>query len=396
MAGRKRIPRTAWLLAAAQLLLLAAILASLHALMNLPLAESKRANGSGQRVVIDAVTGQVAALSAPETPLFDVAPEAPPELPVAPPEPDAPATPEPAPSAPTPDTEAKPEDAAIPPLVLARKPVHIAAVARGENSLADAPADAVTERSDAGVLPKRGSDGATPATLYGRPYSWPKQPKASVAILLTGLGLDDAVMKDALALPPEVSLSFSPYGKDSREWSVYARNLGHEAWLDLPAETDGFPANDPGPLAVHRGLSRTEIVSRLRKAMQVLPGFVGFVLPPGQAVLPQADIIMPTLEELRQRGLLVAVASSAVKPETLSHLGEVRGELLFAGAASASDAEANDLLSLLQRAEAAAGSVLVVMEASPSTLHVLTAWTKEAQGRGVLVPASALAARPAR
>lgn len=393
MAGRKRIPRTAWLLAAAQLLLLAAILASLYALMNLPLSESQRANRSGQRVVIDAVTGQVAVLSAPEVPAFDVAPEAPPA-------PDTPPTPTPAePEAPTPTPgAAATPDTALPPLALTRKPVHITAVARGAASLAEAPADAVTERSDAGVLPKRGSDGATPATLYGRPHSWPKKPVPSVAVLLTGLGRDDALMKAALALPPEISLSFSPYGKDSREWSVYARNLGHEAWLDLPAETDGFPVADPGPLGVHRGLSRAEIVSRLRKAMQVLPGFVGFVLPPGQTALTQGDVIMPALEELRQRGLLVAVGSSAVKPETIAHLGEVRGELLFAGLASAVDAGEDDLRSLMQRAESAAGggaAVLVVMEASPPALKVLGSWARDAQDRTALVPASAFA-RPAR
>lgn len=401
-AVAKRIPRAAWVLVVVQCVLLALLLFSLQQWMGLSSRETKRANSSQQRIIIDPVTGAIAGLDVvdPDAPAFEVVeeeetPEPPAPEPTKPPEATPPEAETPAPTSPEPVI---PETLESGDLQLTPTPVRIAAVGRSEASLEAAPAAEVHDAET--DLPKRGPGGASPALVYARPFRWERE-KANpptIAILVTGLGLEARAADAALKLPPGVTLSFSPYGKDSREWAAYARNLGHEVWLDLPAQTKGFPTADPGPMGIFKGLSPESTVARLREAMKLFPGYVGMVLPPEQTLLPEPGVIMPVIEELRMRGLLMVTPTSSLSLESLPHLAEAKGDLLLADILADRTGSAAFIGAQLRKAEERAQSgatPLVVLQAHPLSLRLLSEWAASLKDRHiVLVPVSALTSKP--
>lgn len=75
------------------------------------------------------------------------------------------------------------------------------------------------------------------AFLYGRKTATSALPK--VAVVLYQTGLDEALFEHALeVLPPNVTLSFSPYAQDAADKIIQARQMGFEAMLDIPQTTD--------------------------------------------------------------------------------------------------------------------------------------------------------------
>lgn len=75
------------------------------------------------------------------------------------------------------------------------------------------------------------------AFLYGRKTATNALPK--VAVVLYQTGLDEALFEHALeVLPPNVTLSFSPYAQDAADKIIQARQMGFEAMLDIPQTTD--------------------------------------------------------------------------------------------------------------------------------------------------------------
>src|SRR5262249_41642783 len=132
------------------------------------------------------------------------------------------ATPAPAPA---PQVEAPPTPPPAP--VIAAPPAPPPTPA--PRGLAPAPDSALVEASPIGPLPKIGPDGRQPWQVYARPFNAPDN-KPLVAVLVTGLGLSSATTEAAIAkLPPEITLSFSPYAEKLGDWLTAARAAGHEA-----------------------------------------------------------------------------------------------------------------------------------------------------------------------
>lgn len=75
------------------------------------------------------------------------------------------------------------------------------------------------------------------AFLYGRKTTTSALPK--VAVVLYQTGLDEDLFEHALeVLPPNVTLSFSPYAQDAADKIIQTRQMGFEAMLDIPQTTD--------------------------------------------------------------------------------------------------------------------------------------------------------------
>src|SRR5262245_46038891 len=122
-----------------------------------------------------------------------------------------------------------------------------AAPAGAASPLAKAPIAGFFERTPAGDLPKISSDGRTPAEAYARPFN-PPVGALRVSLIVGGLGLNQKHTLDAInELPPEVTLSFTPYANDLQTWINRARQAGHEVLLELPMEAYDYPNVDTGP-----------------------------------------------------------------------------------------------------------------------------------------------------
>ena len=95
-------------------------------------------------------------------------------------------------------------------------------------------------------LPRIAADGRASMRVYARPFDRAdKRPR--VALLVSGLGLSDADSRAAIAtLPPAISLGISPYSRDPEPMLAEARAKGHEYFVTLPMESQGYPLNNSG------------------------------------------------------------------------------------------------------------------------------------------------------
>lgn len=213
-----------------------------------------------------------------------------------------------------------------------------------------------------------------------------------VAIIVRGLGLSQSATREAIAdLPADVTLALSAYGRDLQRDADAARADGHEVFLDLPVEPQGYPSNDAGPQALLSSLSAEENKARLEWSLARFIGFPGIVIAPGSPAFDTAATLTPLLEAPGLEGMAWA------------HFGARGFENAKAAIASASvsiaaGASPHDVDAALERLEAVArkgGTALAIVTPAPATLARLQTWIESVQAGGiVIVPASALAVTP--
>jgi polysaccharide deacetylase 2 family uncharacterized protein YibQ len=98
-------------------------------------------------------------------------------------------------------------------------------------------------------------------------------------------------------------MSFMTYASDLGAQTQAARQAGHELLLHVPMEAVDRQA-DPGPHGLLAGLSRDEIIERLRWGLGRFDGFVGINNHMGSKFTSDERGMEPVMEELRARGLL--------------------------------------------------------------------------------------------
>lgn len=400
------IPRALWALLAFQVAMVALLILSTAAFFSVGDSEIKRAIDTQQRVVMDAKTGVILSPLAPAkkpkdplVPAYDVAPP-PKKTTEKKPEPnieEAPSAPENTP--PQEKTAPPPADAAISSGLDMSPAPEISPVARSNRSLIPAPAPEVSDITEKGILPKIGGKNLTPAKLYAKRYVWPKEDApAAISILISGLGVNPRSMQAALTLPDDVSFAFTPYGENVVTWVEYARNAGHEVWLDMPTQTEDFPRTDPGPYGIFKGLEATEVTAHLQQAMMQYSGYVGLALPLNQAVLPEAAVAVTMLEETSKRGLRIAVPASSTALSQLAHLKPHMRDILLADSiidSTPSEAFIRARLAKLEEQALENGHVFAVASDTPLTLRLIAEWSKTLKAKKiVLVPVSALYSAP--
>ncbi|MBA4274162.1 MAG: hypothetical protein C0436_00770 [Alphaproteobacteria bacterium] len=407
-AKLRLIPRALWGFVLAQLLLVILLVSSVGSMLSVSDKEISRAINTQQRVVIDARTGKVLSPLAPKeavnaelVPAYDVAPSE--DEDASEETKDTPADTPPADTAPdTAPTNDAPSEETLPPVTsgssqaldIAPAPA-VTPVPRQNTSLVPGPAPEVSDITDNGVLPKTDGKDITPARIYARRFVWAEEDqKPAVAVLVMGLGMNPRSMQAALALPPEVGFSITPYGDNSALWVEWARNDGHEVWLEMPSQTTGFPRTDPGPYGIFKGIEAPDIVSHMHKAMVRFSGYVGFALPLEQAILPEASVAVTLLEELSKRGLLLAVATSAVDAKQIPHIAPHRDEIIFADSVLDSTPSEAFIRARLAKIEANSKTMprqFIAVSDTPLSLQILGEWAGTLKTKNiVLVPPSAL------
>jgi hypothetical protein len=238
------------------------------------------------------------------------------------------------------------------------------------------------------VVPRVGADGRSPLGHYARPTRLDCS-RPCVAVLVTGLGLDEGLTQRALALPGPVGLSFSPYAA-AAAWQARARADGHETLLGLPLEPAHVPRDDAGPLTIRAGDAEDVIDAAVQR---VLAQGAGYVALDGEAGAFAADpaTFAPLAALLRVRGLgLVEIDGSALAATAGS------ADLPYVGGASpidpAPDAIDADLARVTETARAH-GRAVAVLRPAPAGLDRVAAWIEGLPGQGIrLVPPSVLLA----
>jgi len=249
----------------------------------------------------------------------------------------------------------------------------------------------LVEVTDEGKIPKINAENVLPWQYYSRPDKVAAD-KPVISITITGLGIDNKTTEFAMSLPPEVTLSFSPYADNLEQLVSKARIAGHEVWLDLPMEFADFPASDPGPLALLKDNSVEENIKRMHKIMASASGYVGFIAPENEILSTYRSMDL-FVAELKQRGLLVAMRNRDYRPA-----GTASGSKIlymdskldrFAG----EDGWMDSLVGLQDIAIKQQTAILLT-EPTPAQAVVLDNWFKNRTKSDVaLAPLSAIAKR---
>ena len=259
------------------------------------------------------------------------------------------------------------------------------------------PDPALMQQTTRGPLPIVAADGREPWQVYKRPSAAsPGQPQ--LAIIIVGLGLSSAAVDSAIALPGDVTLSFTPYAPKLGDVVARAREEGHEVLLDLPMEPVSYPADDPGPHTLLTSLNPTDNIARLEWLLGRFVGYVGVITHMGSRFTTSPESLRPVMTALRDRGLMFVDSQATNK----SVAGNVAQQLSLPHTANLvfldhepTRAAIDRTFADLEAAVLQSGEAVAVARSFPVTLERMAAWLPALEERGIaLVPASALATQP--
>ena len=251
------------------------------------------------------------------------------------------------------------------------------------------------ERVDGGILVPKIADGRTSFDTYSRPAN-PPEGAPRIAIVVTGLGHSRAATEAAIRkLPGPVTLSFDVYAAGLESWLAESWAQGHEVLLSLPMESEKFPNEDAGPLALRTSHSPETNQRLLNTIMGRFKGYIGLRTAMGSKFMSTEQYIKPVLETLKGRGLMILESDRdprSLVPRLATEMGLARAfldvELDVSPARAAIAAKLVELESVARQRGAAVG----LTHAVPSALEVIDAWIADAGNRGfTVVPLSNIA-----
>lgn len=248
----------------------------------------------------------------------------------------------------------------------------------GEKAAHGAPEAKIGAEPDPQAIPEAGPRGAVP----------PANGQPRVAVILRGVGLSRAQTEAALALPPQVTLAFSPYGRALTAELGKARTQQREIFADLPA--DPGVDRDAGPRVLLAALPDAELTQRIALSLHQVREAAG-VLIADAAPFSAAPAAGSAARLLASHGYVVAFDGG-------TGIEKAEAAMVRAAEAPALTATRAEIEAAFARAEQRAhetGGALVVLTLSPAALELVKAWTDSLASRGyALVPASALAEVP--
>ena len=246
-------------------------------------------------------------------------------------------------------------------------------------------ADASLARVGAyGPKPARAQDGRTPFAAYRRGGAVSEGP--SVAVIVSGLGLDDALMTRALALPADVSLGFAPYAREVAAKMDRAQAAGHEAMIELPMEAPGVAADALGPAALLLSREPQANDQRLDWLLSRAPAYAMATSYLGGRFSRDRVAMDRVMAQLAEAGL------AYVDDTSLAREAARAAGVPYAATDVVLSAVEGDVASQLRAVSArlAPGRVVLVkLYASPAALAALQGWLADLPEGAALVPASA-------
>lgn len=256
----------------------------------------------------------------------------------------------------------------------------------GSGALVPAPIAGLTAPGPGGLLPIIAADGRGSWKAYARPFADDGRPK--IALVIGGLGLNADATRQAIdTLPPEVTLSFSPYADGLQGLVDRARAAGHEVMIEVPMEPFDYPDTDPGPYTLIAAADPGEISHKLDWLMSRATGYFAMTNAFGAKFMGQDKAMAPFVQALRQRGVAFIDDGQASGRGGGLHRATMGPKI---DADLDGDAIDNQLLSL-EALALQSGAALGTGSAYPLTLAQIQKWAIAVRDRGyALAPASAL------
>ena len=252
------------------------------------------------------------------------------------------------------------------------------------------------------ALPRIGPDGHAPMQVYAAGFdASDKRPK--IAVLVAGIGQSASESEDALrSLPGTVSFAVSPYTPSPEALLPDIRAKGHEFFVSIPMEPQGYPVNDEGNHSLLIGGPTRQNADRLAWTLTRFAGYVGATNAldgmRGERFTASTTQMQAVLQELAARGLMFVDDS----PETdevpfgsIPHLMARRVDIVIDSLAVRAEIEWK-LALLEEKAHDNGAAIGLALLPRPVTIAVLAKWAGTLGSRGfALAPVSAVVRMPA-
>lgn len=249
-----------------------------------------------------------------------------------------------------------------------------------------------------GKIPRIAEDGTTPFQAFRRPFS-PASNKIDypkVSIVMVDYCQSKEIAQLALnKLSADVSLALNPYCGNIDEAAQKARSLGHELWLGIPMETEGYPIDDYGPLSLLINSSVDANKSRVQKAMAKTTGYVGLLTYFNPVFTRSERDFTPVLDMIDQTGLGLFETNPA-PPDYIERFAfGTKTPYAYADVIIDSRLEEFEIQSRLIELERIAsdkGQATGVIRAVPLSIEMINKWSKTLSDKQILLaPLSATA-----
>jgi len=141
----------------------------------------------------------------------------------------------------------------------------------------------------------------------------PPNARGRLAILLDDAGQKLDLVAQAAALPAEIGVAILPFLPYSAETAEEMFSAGHEVWLHLPMEPEGYPANDPGAGAVLVGMEGEDLRTTVHTAINNIPHAVGVNNHMGSKATADLRLMTWLMQELKIRDLAFIDSRTTVR-----------------------------------------------------------------------------------
>jgi polysaccharide deacetylase 2 family uncharacterized protein YibQ len=221
------------------------------------------------------------------------------------------------------------------------------------------------------------------------------QKKNKIAILIDNLGLSKSITLDALKLPTNITLGFSPYANNLQEWLEHAVYQGFEVMLNLPMQPADYPIDDPGPYALLHNLSGYENLKRLNWVLNRTNKSIGLYSSEGEIFSNSRANMTPVFEKLKEMRQIFLYGGSR-NAKVLRNIAE-NMQLEYANSSLIIDKilQSQEIKNNLYKLESIAqirGSAVGVMRAYPMNIKLLKEWMANIENNKnlIVVPISNL------
>ncbi len=219
-----------------------------------------------------------------------------------------------------------------------------------------------------------------------------KRPR--VAIILTGLGLSKTSTEQALTLPKEITLSFSPYASTLDEWMHKAAEKEFTLFIDLPMEPSDYPISDPGPSALLTQASVDQNLAQLNSVVSVTKGYSGVLGALDEQFTFSMDGIIPVLNALKEKQLLFVYTNKPRNfflPQTAKSMALPVMTHDIVLDQNLSEQALNNKFEEIEVVAREKGYAIVIGRPYPTTISKIDRWVKLLNEKGlVLVPISSI------
>jgi polysaccharide deacetylase 2 family uncharacterized protein YibQ len=212
--------------------------------------------------------------------------------------------------------------------------------------------------------------------------------KPVVVIIIKGMGLSSSSTREALELPKEVTMGFSPYSPSLDIWMKQVAESGHEIILNVPMETGDYHTDNPGPYALLTDSSEEDNATRLKMLLSLTKGYSAIYTENTEVFTRSSSNLKPILEQLKKENKYLVYGGGYSNYSMIQVADSINYPILVSDLVLDDDISAtaiNDKLKEMEKIATDKGYVVVMAHPYPITIRMLKGWMAKVPEKDLVV-----------